>query len=392
VLGLILALAVIPAVAEAQVAREEVTLGRLAEGADLVVIGQIGPKETLGEGRHEATLAPVTAEGVVKGPETPGQILVFQYVMMRPTAHLESGETALLFLKALTKEDLRCTGCGKTWREVHDLADGNYYWVLGASWGKVAPAHEAAEMLQETLRLQGQGNAASLKGHLLQGMQHDDPRLATDCVLDLLRDEKALSTLNASDAAAIVSHIQMGADRFRPLEALVALAGYTASPEAAPSLVQLLYREDPPDARILATALGRLREAGVEVVASLQAELGSTASVEVKGRLIRTAALLGDQGITDTILPFTEDGDLRKKALLALGDLKDPRGLPVLLAGLEEEEEIRRTSAVALAFYLGDGLKALVDWQENHPDDELARFIDELRRNPVKVRRSLGEW
>ena len=134
IFGLLLGLTAAPASAQF-VSRDEVTLSGLTRASDIVTLGEVKEVRTLGEGQHEAVLVRVSPQQVLKGPEQPGEAFIFLYRAMMPSLAFEVGENPLLFLGQLEKEDLRCTDCGKTWDQVHDLPEGNYYRVVGANWG-----------------------------------------------------------------------------------------------------------------------------------------------------------------------------------------------------------------------------------------------------------------
>ena len=392
ILGLLLGLAAAPASAQF-VSRDEVTLSGLTRASDIVTLGEVKEVQTIGEGRHEALLVRVSPQQILKGPEQPGEALIFLYRNMMPSLSFEVGESPLLFLGQLEKDDLRCTDCGKTWDQVHDLPDGNYYRVVGANWGKLDDGATFLEFHQETLRLEAEKDVAGLKDHLMIALTRTDSRLAVDASIDLLSNADALGLLDVDDATVILEQIQLETTKFHPLESIVTLAGHTRSAQAGPVLVQTLRLQQPPDGRVLAAALTRLSEAGQDIVAPLRAELATATPADQRGRLLRVIAATGETDLTDDVLALVEDAEVGKKALLTLGDLKDAWGIPALVGTLDDSDLARRkTAAVALAFFLGDGLTALIEWEEAHPEDELAAFIHDLRRNPVKVRRSLREW
>ena len=368
--------------------RDKVTTTQLTEGADVVVLGEVGLVETVGSEEHQGFLIPVKTVRVLKGPEAPGPIQVFTFAGTSGTVPFEEGERPLLFLNVLHKEDLICAHCGKRGLDIVELPDGNYYLVRGGKWGRLLPGDLHADQVAETIRLKGEEDFAGLKDHWMGLTEGPDGRVALDGVIDLLAEERARKVLDLSDSAALVALLRSPGERFRPIDPLVLLAAHTGLPEALPPILDLARADSGPGTSIISTSLTLLAGSGVEVVSSIRGELESPeVAFGAKDRLIRIAAEMKERGLTDAVIVLAGDGELRKTALLALGDLEDPKGLPILRGALQEGEMgDRKAAAVALAYFGPDGVETIKDYQAAHPDDELTRFIDELRRNPAQVR------
>ncbi|MCZ6688886.1 MAG: HEAT repeat domain-containing protein [Planctomycetota bacterium] len=375
--------------AQAQIVyRDKVTTTQLSDGADLIVLGEVVRIENVGSSDHQGVLIQIEPDRVLKGPEEPGQIQIFNFTRTTGTLSIAEGEKPLLFLTALDKSELECAHCDKKGFEVIDLPDGNYYVVRASRWGLLMPGSVYVDHVAATIRLKTKGDYSGLKNHWMNGAENPDGRIALDSVIDLLAEEKALANIDATDSAAILRLVRTPGDRFRPVDPLVLLAGHTGLPEALASLIDLARSPEGPETAVLASSLTLLSVSGVDVASALEAELASPgAEPAEKERFILVAASMKERKLTDALIALVATPELRKSALLALGDMKDPKALPTLQAGLTGGEmKFRQAAAVALAYFGGDGVKAIMEYQKAHPEDDLARFIGELRRNPARVR------
>ena len=142
-------------------------------------------------------------------------------------------------------------------------------------------------------------------------------------------------------------------------------------------LVNGLHDDDPTvrrrAAELTATHLGAvllpaLDDPDSSVVEMAAWSAGERQEVAAVDRLARMAT--GDTSHTDPLC--------REAAIAALGAIGDPRGLPAVLAALDDKPAIRRRAAVALAAYEGPEVESALrrclddrDWQVRQVAEDL---------------------
>lgn len=118
------------------------------------------------------------------------------------------------------------------------------------------------------------------------------------------------------------------------------------------ALVRLLRRGDPSTRHLAASALGELGDP-----AALNALLDALAGPDTEGVRWRAAeglALLGELAAPGlVVLAEDSDPDIRWKAIVALGDIGDPRAAPVLCERLADPDRFVRGRAVSALARLG---------------------------------------
>lgn len=396
--GVVLAasLAAAPAAQAGIIDRSEVTLGRLSDGCDRIVVGQVVAVAALPGGQGRSVTLQV--EETVKGPES--KRLQFAGVADGPAYTL--GGRVLVFLHLPRSQADRSL--------VSSLSDGA---LLGPAtgWGRVLLDAQNAEEIVHAVRGRlpslDSGDASDLRQSLLTEMASWDERVAADAVFDLLSGGD-LSSIGATPREvglldqALTACAERGVDAFAAACAVVERSGARVLTGRVTDLAwDLATRRPDLSARVSRCAGAALRtldaDAASERLASLVGNLARS-PVSARATAARFLGEVGGSAATDALAGLCGDStprDVRRAAIsgLARAAARDPRAVNVLLEALLRGScRERDLAAAALCVAGGERATGALRFAAGAIDDDprVRRLVHRLLSRPELARRILS--
>lgn len=396
--GVVLALLLVaaPAAQAGIIDRTQVTLGRLSDGCDRIVVGQVVAVAALpgGQGRSVTLLV----EETVKGPESEG----LQLAGPADGPAYTLGSRVLVFLHRPRSAADRSL--------VSSLSDGA---LVGpaSGWGRVLLDSQNAEEIIQAVRGRlprlDSGDASDLRQALLIEMASCVKRVAADASFDLLSSAD-LSGIGATPREvglldqALTACAERGVDEFAAACAVVERSGARDLTSRVVDLAwDLAARRPNLSARVSRCAGAALRtldaDAASERLASLAGNLARS-PVSARAVAVRLLGEVGGSAATDALAGLCGDStprDLRRAAIsgLARAAARDPRAVNVLLEALLRGScRERDLAAAALCAAGSERATGALRFAAGAIDDDPAvrRLVRRLLSRPELARRILS--
>lgn len=390
-----LSLAAVPAEAGI-IDRAEVTLGRLTDGCDRIVVGQVVSVEALPQ--EQGRSVTLRVDETIKGPEF--QQLQFAGVADGPAYTLNSRVLVFLHIP-------RSSGDQSL---VSSLSAGA---LVGpsSSWGRVVLeagcGDEIAQAVRSRLPRLNSGDASGLRQALLTEMASQVTRVAEDAALDLLaggdlsgigRTPREVGLLDQ----ALTACAERGSDEFAAACAVVERSGARELSTRVADLAWGLASTRPEvSARVSRCAGAALRRLDPDAASErLSSLLDNLAGSRTSARVV-AAQLLGEVGgssATDALAGLCGDStprDLRRAAVVGLARAakRDPRAVSVLLESLLRGS-CRERDLAAAALCAADSVRATgaLRFAAGAIDDDprVRQLVRSLLSRPELARRILA--
>lgn len=341
-----------PAFAE-QVARDQVTLGRLADSSNRIVLAKVADAPA-GKLRLEV-------EEAVVGAKTPFDASAPADRACCGESHVKAGDRGLFFVSP----------------------SGEFHYVAVSS-----DADASALVAATRTRLVTIGGArGGLQKNLLEQLASSSRRVREDAAFDLaaLEDLAADEGVKARVASALAAAVKAN----EPATVLLGLAARAPSLAAIePALEAALVAKD----EATFDAAAKLVRSVEEGPALVMTQLGEALQGEQAPTAARLLGRVGGEGVVAALSKTltSERAELRRAAIDGLSRVPNDRGAAVeVLSGVVSKPLAAEDARLALAGLAGlpEGAKLVATAARSNPDGAVRRLAYRLTQDPVQTAR-----